>query len=111
MPTDPVSLVIPDPGEVTAGNAHDKLSEQLAAVAHLADPVAGLPASLEDVLSRLHSNLQTIISKLDEVGSWSLEVGFPWGVSVSVNFQSVSPLPLGNPDDAHHPGQSGPADG
>jgi hypothetical protein len=101
MPADPVSRVIPGPGEVTADKAHDKLWEQLAAMAAQSDPVAGLPARLGDVLSKLQLNLEAIISKLDEVGPWSFQVGFP---GVSVNFQSASLLPLGNPDDGNHAG-------
>jgi hypothetical protein len=96
--SDPVSLVIPDPGEVTADNAHHKLSEQMAAVARLADPVAGLPARLEDVLTKLQANLRSIIAKLDEVGSWSLEVTFPWSISVTVNFQQAGTSDDGSAD-------------
>jgi hypothetical protein len=105
MPGEP-TYALPAVGSVTAGNASRKLAEQLAAVAQmneiaetdsdatyethfLLQPSAGnLSGRLEHWLDELSANLKAITSELPEVASYSLQVGFPWGVSVSVTFNS-----------------------
>ena len=99
---------LPAVGAVNAGNAGQKLSEQLAAVVRMNASVSidegesyglafrqqpsatTLPARLDYWLNELSDNLKAITSHLPDVDSYSLQVGFPWGVSVSVSFSSGS---------------------
>jgi len=104
MTSDAAGTPIPDPGQVTPSNAYDKLSEQLAAVATLSSgsdgglpewkvddeklpywgpgPATGLPAKISDAVTKLTHNLKEITAKLPDVDSYTVQAGFPFGVSV-----------------------------
>jgi hypothetical protein len=95
--------IVPDVGTVTEANAYAKLSEQLAAVARLnqsqgrpdlapgrvygAMPAGSLPEKLENWLKKLTENLRKITEHMPDVDSFSVQVGLPAGVSVSVTFR------------------------
>jgi hypothetical protein len=51
-------------------------------------PAGKLPGRLEHALSDLPENIGAITKHLPDVDSWSLQVGFPWGIAVTVNFKS-----------------------
>jgi hypothetical protein len=94
--------VVPDTGQVTEANAYEKLSEQLAAVARLNQsgpsmepgriygglPGASLPGKLEHWLEKVTENMKKITAKMPDVENWSIEVGLPAGVSITVTFMA-----------------------
>jgi len=97
--------IVPDAGQVTAANAYEKLSEQLAAVARLnqhgpvvepgriygALPGASLPGKLEHWLEKVTENMKKITAKMPDVENWSIQVGLPAGVSITVTFKATGP--------------------
>jgi hypothetical protein len=95
----------PAVGTVTTDNAMKKLSKQLAAVAQLNADIefesqvyshsaagegkaAKLPEKLQHWLDVLPENLKKITVMMPDVDSYSVQVGFPVGVSVSVTFKA-----------------------
>lgn len=114
--TTPSRYSLPAVGDVTARNARSKLAEQLAAVARMNEAAttdlsteylvsvgeqhapATLPARLDHWIAQLSANLKAITENLPDVDSWSVQVGFPWGVSVSVTFKT---------DTGQHDGEAG----
>jgi hypothetical protein len=47
-----------------------------------------LPDKVMAAIPAIAANMEKIVAKLPEVESWAVQVGFPWGVSVSVTFKA-----------------------
>jgi len=45
-------------------------------------PATGLPAKISDAVTKLTHNLKEITAKLPDVDSYTVQAGFPFGVSV-----------------------------
>jgi hypothetical protein len=87
---------VPAPQGVDSANALEKLIEQLAAVEELNQilasatsagrPSAGLIERLKQWLEDLVDHMKVIVKSLPEVDSFSISVGVPLGVNVTVTF-------------------------
>lgn len=117
MTADPGTSGIPAVGTVTEANAGTLLTEQLAAVAAFSMDLTAdeddwlevfsaergqsssayflrrkakretLPDKLKEAIPAITQNMEKIVAKLPEVDSYTVQAGFPWGVSVAVTFK------------------------
>lgn len=47
-----------------------------------------LPGKVMAAIPAIAENMEKIVAKLPEVDSWTVQAGFPWGVSVAVTFKA-----------------------